>query len=157
MLSEFRMPGVTGASLPNEVWLSNSGAWMSPAETPGGTSGAHCRVNANCNGNGSGVNQCGGLATGAVSNVLTQNGQDTYYYNTGSASGTCPSAVAPSTSGVHNGASNYIFADGHVKLLQPTQVSGGANAATQTSPPASPSPAAETQYGNGIVATYSIM
>ncbi len=46
----------------------------------------------------------------------------------------------------HTDGLNWLAADGHVKWLRPIQVSGGFNAASETSPPAADSTAAGTGY-----------
>ena len=56
--------------------------------------------------------------------------------------------------GWHNGGSNILFVDGHVKWLTGSQISGGIPAATQTSPQGTGGLAEGTQTGK-FVATFS--
>ena len=135
LLSEWEMLGGGGVNVPNESGLVGS-QFESAFSTPGYNS--QCVTNAGCNAQ-SGPNNnnyIGGVVTGMLSNVALSIGANSgNYAQVQYGSSGSWFLLSPGGSGVHNGASNYLFADGHVKSLQGGAVAGGQNAASPTTAP----------------------
>ena len=70
-------------------------------------------------------------------------------YATGPISGCNNLGLIASGAGVHNGGSNYLAADGHVKWLLPTLVSGGGSATAASNPGTACGVTYETAAGTG--------
>ena len=77
---------------------------------------------------------CSGSGTGSISgpgsgNTPATNGNNAKYA-TGDIGGYTLALANGLTAGVHTGGANYLACDGHVKFLQPSNVSGGLTAAS---------------------------
>ena len=154
---EYRIPNATGILLPTEVsattGLPINNDYQSPFAAPG--AGGECNNGSTCNGDGSGVNWCGGAVTGILG-TLTSDAGRAYV-----ASPNCgQAAVDTGYVGVHTGGANYLFADGHVKALKGGSVSPGSNNATIGDPGSvnngNGSAVAANTSASGVAATFSI-
>ena len=111
---------------------------------PAGSGGLLLNSQGTATGNG-GTNNVGMTSHVYCWNYYGANG----LYATGPISGCNNLGLIASGAGVHNGGSNYLAADGHVKWLLPTLVSGGGSASAASNPGTACGVTYETAAGTG--------